>query len=154
MRKSSPRSRKLIATRIAPALAADGGEVGFHSFENGVLQLDVSGPAVGLLGSIGNLVRHYIPEVTTVREHRDLSDRPGLETPAGQAVQRLLDEEINPAVAGHGGYISLIDVQDNNVYIRLEGGCHDCGMADVTLKQGHRDDPSTRTAGRSPRSMT
>ena len=53
-----------------------------------------------------------------------------------EVVQRLLDEEINPAVASHGGYISLVDVQEDIVYIRLEGGCQGCGMADVTLKQG------------------
>jgi len=39
-------------------------------------------------------------------------------------------------VAAHGGLISLVDVQDDTVYIRLEGGCQGCGMADVTLKQG------------------
>ena len=39
-------------------------------------------------------------------------------------------------MAAHGGHISLVDVQDDTVYIRLEGGCQGCGMADVTLKQG------------------
>jgi Fe/S biogenesis protein NfuA len=51
-------------------------------------------------------------------------------------VQSVLDEEINPAVAGHGGYINLIDVQDRNIYIEMGGGCQGCGMANVTLKQG------------------
>ena len=39
-------------------------------------------------------------------------------------------------MAGHGGHIALVDVQSDTVYIRLEGGCQGCGMADVTLKQG------------------
>jgi Fe-S cluster biogenesis protein NfuA len=39
-------------------------------------------------------------------------------------------------VANHGGNIALVDVDDETVYIRLEGGCQGCGMADVTLKQG------------------
>ena len=43
---------------------------------------------------------------------------------------------MNPAVAAHGGRISLVDVQDDTVYIRLEGGCQGCGMAEATLKQG------------------
>ena len=38
--------------------------------------------------------------------------------------------------AAHGGHIALVDVQEDTVYIRLEGGCQGCGMADVTLKQG------------------
>lgn len=53
-----------------------------------------------------------------------------------QQVQQLLDASINPAIAGHGGYIELIDVQDGTAYVRMSGGCQGCGMADVTLKQG------------------
>jgi Fe/S biogenesis protein NfuA len=51
-------------------------------------------------------------------------------------VQELLDTSINPAVAGHGGYIELIDVKDSTVYVRMSGGCQGCGAADVTLKSG------------------
>jgi len=51
-------------------------------------------------------------------------------------VQDILNKEINPAVASHGGWIELIDVQRNEVFIRMGGGCVGCGMADVTLKQG------------------
>jgi len=53
-----------------------------------------------------------------------------------EKVQDLLDTQINPAVAAHGGYIDLLDVIENNVYIRMGGGCQGCGMANVTLKQG------------------
>src|SRR2546428_542949 len=51
-------------------------------------------------------------------------------------VQELIDTMINPAVAGHGGYVELIDVQDNRVYLQMGGGCQGCGAADVTLKAG------------------
>ena len=53
-----------------------------------------------------------------------------------QIVQDLLEKEINPAVAAHGGHFTLIDVKDDNVYVQLGGGCQGCGMADVTLRQG------------------
>ncbi|HET8946820.1 MAG TPA: NifU family protein [Candidatus Polarisedimenticolia bacterium] len=53
-----------------------------------------------------------------------------------EAVQKILDEMINPAIAGHGGWVDLLDVKDNNVYLRLGGGCVGCGMVNVTLKQG------------------
>ena len=53
-----------------------------------------------------------------------------------QKVQTILDNEINPAVASHGGWVELIDVQKNEVFIKMGGGCQGCGMADVTLKQG------------------
>src|SRR5947207_800530 len=51
-------------------------------------------------------------------------------------VQELIDTMINPAVAGHGGFVELIDVQDNRVYLTMGGGCQGCGAADVTLKAG------------------
>lgn len=53
-----------------------------------------------------------------------------------EIVRHLLDEEINPAVAAHGGYFNLIDVRDDTVYVQLGGGCQGCGMVDVTLRQG------------------
>jgi Fe-S cluster biogenesis protein NfuA len=51
-------------------------------------------------------------------------------------IRDLLDREINPAVAAHGGFVELIDVKRNAVFLRLGGGCQGCGAADVTLKQG------------------
>jgi len=53
-----------------------------------------------------------------------------------ERVQKILDEMINPAIAGHGGWVDLLDVKENNVYLRLGGGCVGCGMVNVTLKQG------------------
>jgi Fe/S biogenesis protein NfuA len=51
-------------------------------------------------------------------------------------VQELIDSSINPAVAGHGGFVELLDVKDNTVYLQMGGGCQGCGAADITLKSG------------------
>ena len=51
-------------------------------------------------------------------------------------VQDLIDNMINPAVAGHGGWVELIDVQDKRIYLQMGGGCQGCGAADITLKAG------------------
>ncbi len=56
--------------------------------------------------------------------------------PVALAVQKVIDDDINPAVASHGGVITLLDVRDATAFIQLGGGCQGCGMADVTLKQG------------------
>ncbi len=56
--------------------------------------------------------------------------------PKAQAVQDVIDTQINPGVAMHGGFVALLDVRDDIAYIALGGGCQGCGMADVTLKQG------------------
>jgi len=61
---------------------------------------------------------------------------PKLDSPEAIAVQEVLDTEINPNIASHGGFISLVDVKEQIAYIQLGGGCQGCGMADVTLKQG------------------
>jgi Fe-S cluster biogenesis protein NfuA len=53
-----------------------------------------------------------------------------------EKIQYLLAHKINPGVAAHAGFVELIDVKDDNVYIRLGGGCQGCGAADFTLRQG------------------
>lgn len=56
--------------------------------------------------------------------------------PKAMAIQELLDTQVNPAVASHGGHVELVDVHDDIVYIRFGGGCQGCGMVSVTLNQG------------------
>lgn len=53
-----------------------------------------------------------------------------------ERVAEVFDRRINPMVAGHGGFVDLIDVQDQVVMLRMGGGCQGCGMANVTLRQG------------------
>jgi Fe/S biogenesis protein NfuA len=53
-----------------------------------------------------------------------------------EKIRRLLDTEINPAVAAHGGRVELAGVEDRVVYLSFGGGCHGCGLVDVTHKQG------------------
>jgi len=130
------RIKELIDTRIRPAATQDGGDVTYHSFKDGVVYLEFQGSAFGLMTGIENMLRNYVPEVEAVKDHHDALPKPGLETPEGKAIWAVLEEEINPSVASHGGHISLVDVQGDTAYIRLEGGCQGCGMADVTLKQG------------------
>jgi Fe-S cluster biogenesis protein NfuA len=60
----------------------------------------------------------------------------GLDSEEGKAIQRLINERINPQVASHGGHIALVGVLKETAYIRMGGGCQGCGMANVTLKQG------------------
>lgn len=51
-------------------------------------------------------------------------------------VQNLLENEINPALGMHGGWVELIDVKKNAVYLKLGGGCQGCQSASMTLKMG------------------
>ena len=53
-----------------------------------------------------------------------------------QRVMQVIDEQINPAIAAHGGRAELVAVEEPAAYVRLGGGCQGCGMATVTLSQG------------------
>jgi Fe/S biogenesis protein NfuA len=61
---------------------------------------------------------------------------PDLSSPIAQRVVAVLEEQINPAIASHGGRADLVAVEDGAAYLRLSGGCQGCGMAAATLSQG------------------
>jgi Fe/S biogenesis protein NfuA len=48
----------------------------------------------------------------------------------------VIEQQINPAIAMHGGSAELVAVEEGTAYVRLGGGCVGCGMAAVTLSQG------------------
>ncbi|HOD67369.1 MAG TPA: NifU family protein [candidate division Zixibacteria bacterium] len=51
-------------------------------------------------------------------------------------VARLFEEQINPAISSHGGFVELHDVEGTTVYVRLGGGCQGCASANATLRHG------------------
>ena len=60
----------------------------------------------------------------------------GLDTDVARSVMAVLDRDINPSIASHGGHAELAAVDGATAYLRLGGGCQGCGMATVTLSQG------------------
>ncbi len=61
---------------------------------------------------------------------------PVLEGPLAERVKTVLETEINPAIASHGGVITLVGVQDTEIYLEMGGGCQGCAMSRMTLRQG------------------
>ncbi len=54
-----------------------------------------------------------------------------------EGVQTALAEEVNPALASHGGFVELVGVDDEGVvYMRMGGGCQGCAMSRMTMMQG------------------
>lgn len=73
----------------------------------------------------------------TIRAPRIKGEVPGEAASLVERVRYVIETEINPRVASHGGRISLEEITaDGVVLLRFGGGCHGCGMADVTLKHG------------------
>jgi Fe/S biogenesis protein NfuA len=62
----------------------------------------------------------------------------GWTDPLARRVQDVLDRQVNPGVAAHGGFVDLIEVRSGTAYIQLGGGCQGCAQVDVTLGQGIR----------------
>lgn len=65
--------KELIETRVRPAVAQDGGDIIFHGFEDGIVQLELHGSCSGcpsstitLKNGIENMLKHYIPEIIAV----------------------------------------------------------------------------------------
>jgi len=62
---------------------------------------------------------------------------PSADADMEQRVSWLLETEINPALASHGGHVGLVEITEKmEVVLQFGGGCQGCGMADVTMKQG------------------
>lgn len=60
----------------------------------------------------------------------------GWSDPVAARFQRVLDEEINPGVAAHGGYVQLLDLVGDTAYVLMGGGCQGCSSAAMTLQSG------------------
>jgi Fe/S biogenesis protein NfuA len=56
--------------------------------------------------------------------------------PIANRVQQVVDNQINPGVAGHGGWVVLLDVNEDTAFIEMGGGCRGCAISQMTLKDG------------------
>ena len=59
-----------------------------------------------------------------------------IDTDVYTSVQRILEDKINPAIASHGGSVSLVDLKDNTMFLQFSGGCQGCAASTVTLRDG------------------
>ena len=59
--------------------------------------------------------------------------------PQGQIAERVrevLEVQVNPAIAAHGGMISLVNVEETDIFVEMSGGCQGCALSTATLRQG------------------
>ncbi len=135
----------VLSRGILPSVIARGATLRVAAVEDGVAILEVTGSpgaVFPLAARIEALIRGAVPEIAAVRLVTPGPGSAGPE-PAGpadpadlaEAARRVLDAEINPAIAAHRGHVSLADAGDGWVRVRLEGGCQGCSLAEVTLRQ-------------------
>ena len=70
------------------------------------------------------------PETPTLGEPIDLEGTPE------EKVRQLLDRQVNPALASHGGYATLVKVEGSAAHISMGGGCQGCAVSAMTLRDG------------------
>lgn len=88
-----------------------------------------------LARDIGQALRRHLEGGAPALAERILQDMPS-EEGIREGIQKVIDIEVNPGVAGHGGSVTLLGVRGNTVTIQMGGGCQGCSAADLTLKQG------------------
>jgi len=109
--------------------------------EEGVVTLEVPGSPGAVLPVLGRIeaqIRAAVPGVTAIRLAMAPSS-PSSSPEAGDlgvAAQRVLDSEVNPAVAAHRGHVAVDSAGGGWIRLRLEGGCQGCALAEVTVRQG------------------
>lgn len=94
------------------------------SLRGAVLDLPSSGEQAGLV--IRNPNRPNPLVGADLELTGDLADK----------VQQLLAEAINPSLAAHGGYASLVGVDGDKVFLTMGGGCQGCALSAATLREG------------------
>ncbi|TKB56242.1 Fe-S biogenesis protein NfuA [Ferrimonas aestuarii] len=59
------------------------------------------------------------------------------DAPLRERLDYVIQSQVNPQLASHGGFITLVELTDNGTaVIQFGGGCNGCSMVDVTLKDG------------------
>lgn len=73
----------------------------------------------------------------TIRAPNSRTPRIAEDSPLEDKVNYILWNDVNPGLASHGGQVSLIEIEDENIAVlKFGGGCQGCSMLDVTLRDG------------------
>jgi len=146
---------------ILPSVIARGGAVRVAAVGGGVVTLEVTGSpgaVYPLAARIEAVIRAAVPGITAVRLVAPGTGPAGPGTgPAGpapeggedlaeptheggedlaDAARRIIDAEVNPAIAAHRGRVTVTGASQGWLRIRLDGGCQGCSLAEVTIRQG------------------
>ena len=100
--------------------------------------LYVAADSVGWLdGAEIDYVTQGTGQQLTIKAPKIKGEAPGEAASLVERVRWVVENEVNPQLAQHGGRVAVQEVSaEGVVLLRFGGGCHGCGMADVTLKQG------------------
>jgi Fe/S biogenesis protein NfuA len=112
-----------------------------HVFERDGLTVVIPAESVAKLqGAVLDLPTHAGQAGLVIRNPNRPNPLAGVELELtgdlAEKVQQLLAEAINPSLASHGGYASLVGVEDTKVFLSMGGGCQGCALSAATLREG------------------
>ena len=123
--------------------ATDAGPDAWTGVQEGLTIVVPGASAPNMVGSVLDLNEGLMDSGMNIRNPNRPQASPAMTGPppdlSGDVAQRViqvLDAQVNPSIAAHGGRADLVAVEDGAAYLRLSGGCAGCGMAAVTLSQG------------------
>jgi Fe-S cluster biogenesis protein NfuA len=142
-----------LSRSVQPSVIARGAAaIRVAADEDGVITLEVPGSPGAVLPVLRRIeaqIRAAVPGVTAVRLAA-ASAAPSSPPAAGDladAAQRIMDAEVNPAIAAHRGHVTVDSAGGGWIRLRLEGGCQGCSLAEVTVRQGIEPLLRTRLPG-------
>jgi len=114
---------------------------------DGVTRIEIAGATIWVRKTTQSDWARLKPAIAaTIRQVLDATDKPLGATEPGfdtspdakllRAVEALLEQQVNPSVAAHGGHIAAERVTDGAVYLRMSGGCQGCAASSATLREG------------------
>ena len=135
---------------VLPSVIARGAMLRVVAVEDGVVTLEVTGSpgaVYPLAARIEAVIRAAVPGITAVRlvapgtGPAAPGTGPAGPVPGGgeglaEAARRIIDAEVNPAIAAHRGRVTVTGASQGWLRIRLDGGCQGCSLAEVTIRQG------------------
>ncbi|HEX6452946.1 MAG TPA: NifU family protein [Trebonia sp.] len=128
---------------ILPSIIARGGAVRVATAGDGIVTLEVTGSpgaVLPLASRIEAVIRAAVPEITAVQllapGTESLRSAPEAAEDLAEAARRIIDAEVNPAIAAHHGHVSVSSADHGWIRIRLNDGCQGCSLAEVTIRQG------------------
>lgn len=120
-----------------------------HLFQvEGVVRVVVSGPTITvtknvmtpwphLAGEIGAAIRSAFASGQPLVSDAVLESLKSLSPDdMEEAIAELFEEQINPALASHGGFVRLVKVEGRDVHVEMGGGCQGCAASKATMKYG------------------
>jgi Fe-S cluster biogenesis protein NfuA len=131
-----------LARSVLPSVIARGGAIRVSAVGDGIVTLEVTGSPGAVLpvtSRIETVIRAAVPGITAVRlvtPGAGASGSPPGAADLAEAARRVLDAEVNPAIAAHRGHVTVTGTDHGWIRIRLSGGCQGCSLAEVTIRQG------------------